>query len=284
MSKQDIARLWHIRLGHSHPDVVIKFLNVHKSLDLSRRDFTPCDSCELGKLSQHPSTSPFHRSPGVLNMIHSDIMGPIHPPTPSGAQYILTFVDDHTRHNVIYLLRCKSETFGRFKQYKALMESRMNAKIVKLKSDRGGEYSSTEFMHYLSENGIQVERGPADRPQENSVSERFNLTLLSKIRSQLIESGLPLNLWGEAAVYSSLQINCVPIKSLNFNIPLRILEELTPSHFHPFDIDRLKPFGCLCFASDKKRTSKVAPLARRLVFVGLEPNERAARLWDKASS
>lgn len=284
VSKESLAHLWHMRLGHSHPDSVIKFLHVHKNLSLSRKDFSPCDSCAMGKLSQSPATSPFYRAPGVLHLIHSDILGPIHPPTSSGAKYILTFVNDYTRYNTIYLLKCKSEAFEKFKNYKSLMENRMGTKIIKLKSDRGGEYSSNEFLKFLQSHGILIKRGPADRTQANSVSERFNLTILSKIRSQLIELGLPLHLWGEAAVYSSLQINCNPTKSLEFDIPLRRIEELTPTHFHLFDFERLKPLGSLSFAMDKKRTLKVAPLARQLIFVGLENNARAVRLWDKASS
>lgn len=283
-SNSDLAKLWHSRLGHSHPDAVIKFLNVHRNISLTRRDFSECDSCAMGKLSQSPSTIPFHRSTGVLHLIHSDLIGPISPPTSSGARYILTFIDDHTRHNVIYLLKNKSQTFDKFKEYKSMIEKRMSTNIVKLKTDRGREYSSTIFLEYLQTCGIQIERGPADRPQANSVSERFNLTLLSKIRSQLIESGLPLHLWGEAAVYSSLQINCTPSKAVDFNIPIRLLEDSTPTHCHPFDIIRLKPFGSLCFALDKKRTSKVAPVAKRYIFVGLESNARAVRLWDKATS
>lgn len=284
VSNRDIAKLWHSRLGHSHPDAVIKFLRVHMNISLSRRDFSACDSCAMGKLIQTPSTSSFHRAPSVLNLIHSDILGPIHPPTPSGARYILTFIDDHTRFNVIYLLKHKSQAFDKFREFKSMMEKRMGVEIVKLKSDRGGEYTSTNFLTYLREAGTEIEQGPADRPQANLVAKKFNLTILSKIRTQLVESGVPLHLWGEAAVYSSLQINCVPSKADNLDIPICLLEKLSRTHIHPFDIERLKPFGSLCFALDRKRPSKVSPTARRLIFVGLEPNARASRLWDKSTS
>lgn len=160
----------------------------------------------------------------------------------------------------------------------------MGTEIVKLKSNRGGEYTSTKFLEYLKDSGVEVERGPDDRPQANSVSERFNLTILSKIRTQLLESGLPLHLWGEAAMYSSLQINCIPSISIKFEIPIRLLENLSPTHVHPFDVHRLKPFGSLCFALDRKRVSKVSPTARRFIFVGIESNARAVRLWDKSTS
>lgn len=154
---------------------------------------------------------------------------------------------------------------------------------MKLKTDRGGEYSSHAFLNYLQEMGIQTERGPANRPMANSVSKRFNLTLIMKIRTQLIQSGLPLSLWGEVAQYSSLQINCVPSKALNGRIPITVFTSLIPSHHHPFDHTRLKPFGCLAFAHDRHCDAKFAPLAKRFVMFGIEPNAKAWRLWDKSN-
>jgi transposase InsO family protein len=196
-------------------------------------------------------------------------------------KYILTFIDDHTRYSRVYLLKSKDQTFESFKQYKALMENKTGRKILKLKSDRGGEYSSTKFLDYLKQGGIEIERGPANRPMADSVSERYNLTLLSKMRSQLIHSGLPLYLWGELAIYSCLQINCSPSAALQHQSPMEVFESMLPGHIHPFDTDRLKPFGSLCFAMDRSKKSKVAPVARRFIFVGLEEGAQAACLLDK---
>lgn len=55
-------------------------------------------------------------------MIHSDLIGPISPSTQSGARYILTFIDDHTRYNTIYLLRNKNNAFIKFQHYKEMIE------------------------------------------------------------------------------------------------------------------------------------------------------------------
>lgn len=136
-------------------------------------------------------------------------------------------------------------------------------------------------MTYLANAGIQTERGPAHQPTANPVSERFNLTLLMKIRTQLVQSGLPLSLWGELAQYCSHQITCVTSKAIDNRIPLNYFQSLIPAHTHPFDHNRLKPFGCLAFSHDLHRSSKVAPLAKRFILVGIEPNTRAWRLWDK---
>lgn len=159
-----------------------------------------------------------------------------------------------------------------------MMENQTGSRIVKLKTDRGGEYSSLEFIKFLADEGIQTERGPAERPMANSISERFNWTLLSRIRSQLVQSGLPLSMWGELANYCSLQINCSPSKAIQFQSPLDLFAANIESHMHPFQYDCLKPFGCLAYAHDKHRKSKVGPMAKRYIFVGIESNARAWRL------
>lgn len=138
-SRADQATLWHRRLGHAHPDAIIHHLRENHNISLSRKDFAPCDSCAMGKLPQSPSTSPFIRSSHVLDVIHSDLLGPISPPTKSGARYIMTFIDDHTRYNTCYLLNSKDEAYDKFKKFKSLIENQTGRTIVKLKTDRGGE-------------------------------------------------------------------------------------------------------------------------------------------------
>lgn len=101
------------------------------------------------------------------------------------------------------------------------------------------------------------------------------------MRTQLQQSGLPPHLWGELAIYSSLQINCLPTRALKLKIPIQCFEKLCPTHMHPFDFNRLQPFGCLPLTHIQEHTLKLSPTAQQLIFVGLEPGARAARLWDK---
>lgn len=277
------ADLWHRRLGHLHPDGVISLLKTIGKPPPSRDDFIGCEECMAGKSTQSPCTSSFHRSPNALDLVHSNLLGPIHPPTRNGKRYVLSFIDDHTRYNHIYLLASKDETIRCFSQYKSLVERQTGRKIGKLKSDRGGKYSSTEFLSMLQRDGIEIERGPAHRPQANSVSERFFQTLLGRMRTQMNQSGLPAFLWGELANYCSLQINCAPSKSINMKIPIFEYQASMVGHFHPFDFTRLRPFGCLAFAHTQNRQTKLEATARRMIFVGLERGARADRLWDKSS-
>ncbi|KAL0287802.1 UNVERIFIED_CONTAM: hypothetical protein Sradi_7116700 [Sesamum radiatum] len=71
-------------------------------------------------------------------------------------------------------MRYKSEAFGRFKEYRLEVENQTNRKIKALRSDRGGEYLSGEFMDYLKENGILSQWTPLETPQLNGVAERWN--------------------------------------------------------------------------------------------------------------
>lgn len=131
------------------------------------------------------------------------------------------------------------------------MEILTGARIGKLKSDRGGEYSSTNFITHLKQQGIEEEKGPAKQPTATSIQEQFFRTLLACMRTQIEQSGIPMFLWGELAMYSSLQINCTPSRAINHKTPLHLLWSISQGHVHPFDFCQSKTFGCLCFSPFK---------------------------------
>ena len=62
-----------------------------------------------------------------------------------------------------------------------------------LRSDRGGEYLSSEFLTYLEENRILSQWTPPGTPQLNGVSKRKNRTLLDMVRSMMGFAGLPIS-------------------------------------------------------------------------------------------
>lgn len=103
------------------------------------------------------------------------------------------------------------------------------------------------------------------------------------MRSQLIQEGLPLFLWGELTLCCSVQIDSSPSAELDHKSALRVFESLIPSHLHPFDKNQLKMFGCLCFATNRDRKFKFAPVAQHFIVVGLEHDTRASHLWDEAT-
>ncbi|KAL0453952.1 UNVERIFIED_CONTAM: hypothetical protein Slati_1373300 [Sesamum latifolium] len=71
------------------------------------------------------------------------------------------------------------------------VENQTSRKIKALRSDRGGEYLSGEFIDYLKENGILSQWTPPGTPQLNGVAERRNRTLLDMVRSMMSFMELP---------------------------------------------------------------------------------------------
>ena len=93
-------------------------------------------------------------------------------------------------------MRQKSETFDKFREYKAEAEKQLGVHIKQLRSDRSDEYLCGEFKFYLTQEGIVSQLSAPGTPQQNVVAERRNRTLLDMVRSMLSYSSLPISFWG----------------------------------------------------------------------------------------
>ena len=49
--------------------------------------------------------------------------------------YFITFVDDHTHHGWVYILKHKDETFQQFREWKSLVERSTGTHVKALRSD-----------------------------------------------------------------------------------------------------------------------------------------------------
>ncbi|KAL0445606.1 UNVERIFIED_CONTAM: Copia protein [Sesamum latifolium] len=122
---------------------------------------------------------------------NDDVCGPLNTPARGGYSYFITFTDDNSRYGYVYLIRYKSKAFERFKEYKFKVENQTGRRIKALRSDRGREYLSGEFIDYLKKNGILSQWTPPGTPQLNGVAERRNRTLLDMVRSMMSFTKLP---------------------------------------------------------------------------------------------
>ena len=92
------------------------------------------------------------------------------------------------------------------------MEKQLGRSIKTLRSDRGGEYLSQEFLDYLLYHGIRSQWTPSYMPQHNDVVERRNQTLLEMVRSMMGKIDLPKSFWGYALETIFYILNRVPSK------------------------------------------------------------------------
>lgn len=152
----------------------------------SRLHEWPCEPCILAKhhktkfpkLSQSRATAP-------LQLVHSDICGPVSVNSLGGGRYFVNFIDDYSHFCWTYILLHKSETFTCFKEFKALAENQSGRKIITLRTDNGGEYESGQFQAYYAAEGIARHHTTPYSSAQNGVAERKNRTLQETTRAML---------------------------------------------------------------------------------------------------
>ena len=148
---KDEAMMWHFRFGHLHFGGLAELVKKEMVRGLPTVEFEKkfCEECVLGK---HPRTSfsrtAEYRAKEQLGLIHTDICGPITPESFSGKRYFISFIDDFSRKTWVYFLKEKSEVFQVFKRFKAMVEKETGMPIKSVRSDRGGEFISSELMKY----------------------------------------------------------------------------------------------------------------------------------------
>ena len=76
-----------------------------------------CKSCLLGKMTKAPFTGQSERVSDLLGLIHTDVCGPRSSTARGAFQYFITFTNDFSRYGYVYLMRHKSESFEKFKEF-----------------------------------------------------------------------------------------------------------------------------------------------------------------------
>ena len=252
--------LWHCRLGHIG---VKRMKKLHTDGLLESLDFESFDTCEpclMGKMTKTPFSGIMERATDLLEIIHTDVCGPMNVEARGGYRYVLTLTDDLSRYGYIYLMKHKSETFEKFKEFQSEVENQRDRKIKCLRSDRGGEYLSHEFGTHLRKCGIVSQLTPPGTPQRNGVSERRNRTLLDMVRSMMSLTDLPLSFWGYALETAAFTLNRAPSKSVE-TTPYELWFGKKPK------LSFLKVWGCDAYVK-KLQPEKLEPKAEKCVFIG----------------
>ena len=119
----------------------------------------------------------------VLELVHTDLCGPIEVQSYKGDRYIMLFLDDYSRMMKVMFLKQKLYAFQMFKWYLARVEKETQKSLKCLKSDRGGEFTSREFEELCNEKGIKRQTSTPRTPPQNGIAERRIDQLLTMLGS-----------------------------------------------------------------------------------------------------
>lgn len=276
-SIDDEVQLWHRRLGHLGLNNM-KILRDKLARGICFKDpkSVQCEPCLKGKQTILPfPKQKSTRATEVLELVHSDVCGPMETDSFTGCRYFLTFIDDKTRKTFVYFLRNKSEVYSKLVEFKTLVENQTGKKLKKIRTDNGSEYINKQVSTFLRNNGIIHQRTVDYTPQQNGVSERANRSIVERARSMLEEAKLSKKYWAEAVNTS------VYLKN---RCPTRAVRGMTPEEAwtdRKVDLSYLKVFGCRAFMHvPKQKRKKFDPKTKELLFVGYCETTKGYRLID----
>ena len=156
---RDKIDLWHQRLlAHANLRQLCQLVKNSEGVEiLPEGKLNFCEACVQGKMQRLPH-HPLKdiKSKERLQLVYTDVCGPMQTQSFGGSCYFITFTDDYSCYCKIYFLRKKSEALEKFKVFKTAIELESGMKIKALRADRGGEHLSDEFKCYLNKCGIPV--------------------------------------------------------------------------------------------------------------------------------
>ena len=138
-------------------------------------------------------------------------------------------------------MNTKNESFGKFQEFKALVENQIGKHICALRSDNGGEYTSGYFDDFCRKERIKKELTVSYNPQQNGVVKRKNIIVCEAARAIMCDQDLPVSLWVEVAS------TAIYVENMCHHA---ILEEKTLKEVftgEKLDVGHLRIFGCLVY-------------------------------------
>lgn len=269
--------LWHRRLGHINPSYVRESGVLVKS-DEDDSSFS-CASCLQGKMTRKPFPAvPEIKTTRILELVHSDVCGPMRTESTMKKRFFVTFIDDFSRMCAVYVIRRKSDVIGKFIDFHQFMTKSTDQKLSTIRCDNGGEFKNHEFQSYCRRNGISVQFTTPYSPQQNGVAERANRYLMEMARTMLIDAGMPNQYWAESVLTACYLKNRTPSRTIKMKSPYEVWYGSKP------DLSNLHIFGCTVYSHvpDENR-SKLDPKATKCKFLGYEVGVKGFRLLEESS-
>ena len=238
VGKQDKITFYHAKLGHINEVDLRHMLKRLYNIKFDKNEHVQCDPCTIGKSKEKPFEGKLNKAKEPLEIIHSDIAGPINIGGEIEDKYFITFIDEFTRFNAVSIIGSKSDAFAAFVLYHNTMTNIFDKRIKFFHCDRGKEYISNQFKDFLQNNGIVYNLTSGYAPQSNGIAERFNRTLQDDARPMLNDAKLPSTFWPFAILHSSHTRNRLPHSHLKRITPFEKLTGEKPK------LDQYTVFGC----------------------------------------
>ncbi|GJS03897.1 retrovirus-related pol polyprotein from transposon TNT 1-94 [Tanacetum coccineum] len=191
----------------------------------------------------------------------------------NGKKYVLVIVDNYSRYTWTHFLRSKDKTPEVLINFLTLVQRGLHAQV---RTDKGMKFLNKTLHAYFAKEGIRHETSTARTPEQNSVVERQNRTLVEAARTMLSAAKVPLFFWAEAIATACFTQNRSLVVPRHKKTPYHIINGRKPSlkFFHIF--------GSLCYiVKDGENLNKMKEKGDACIFVGYSTQSRAYRVFNK---
>ncbi|CAI7907803.1 unnamed protein product [Closterium sp. NIES-54] len=215
--------LWHHRLGHPslprlrgmHSRLLVSGLP--RSLSpLPPSPAPPCLPCVEGRQRAAPHSSSFPPTTAPLQTLHMDVWGPACVSGQGRGRYFLLVVDGYTRYTSVFPLHSKGEVSNVLIPWIRTVRLQLRERfgqdlpVLRLHSDRGGEFSSDLLRDFCHGEGITQSFTLPDSPQKNGIAQRRIGLVMEVTRTSMIHAATPHFLWPFVVRYAAHQLNLWP--------------------------------------------------------------------------
>ncbi|CAI6002312.1 unnamed protein product [Closterium sp. NIES-64] len=230
-----------------------------------------CDLCVEGQQRAVPYSSEFPPTEAPLQTLHMDVWGPARVSGQGRERYFLLVVDDYSRYTTVFPLRNKGDVTEVLIEW--IRATRLQLKesfgldfpVLRLHSDRGGEFSSARLGAFRRAQAIRQTFTLLASPQQNGIVERRIGMVMDVACTSMIHAAAPHFLWPFAVQYAVHQLNLQPRVYLPESSPtLRWTEKAG-------NASAFRVWGSGSFVRDLS-SDKLSPHAVPCVFLGFPPN------------
>ncbi|CAI5961700.1 unnamed protein product [Closterium sp. NIES-64] len=281
--------LWHHRLGHPS---LLRLRGMASRVLVSGlpRSLPPlppgpgptCVPCVEGRQRAAPHSSQFPPTEAPLQTLHMDVWGPARVRGQGQERYFLLVVDDYSRYTTVFPLRSKGEVtevlidWIRAARLQLRRSFGSDFPVLRLHSDRGGEFSSGLLSAYCRVRGIRQTFTLPDSPQQNGIAERRIGMVMDVARTSMMHAAAPHFLWPFAVRYAAHQINLHPRVSRLETSPALLWTGKVG------DASAFRVWGSRAFVRDLS-ADKLSPRASPCVFLGFPPDAPGWQFYHPTS-
>ncbi|CAI7932019.1 unnamed protein product [Closterium sp. NIES-54] len=203
----------HVHTDGASPGYVHSSARVKSLPPLTPSLVSPCPPCVKGRQRAAPQSSSFPQMTAPLQTLHMDVWGPARVSGQGRERYFLLVVDDYTWYTTVFPLPSKGKLYAVFIPWIRTVRLQLREHfcqelpVLRLHSDRGGEFSSDLLREFCHGEGILQSFTLPDSPQQNGIAERRIGLVMEVARTSMIHAVAPCFLWPFAVRYAAHQLN-----------------------------------------------------------------------------